>query len=227
MEVECNFKRVDWYSGQRRIAAYTGFATSIKNPGASVSVFKGVHQEGKTNRDVEGLSFVDKKVEEFPRGVRSFFPFLTCLHIEECGLKEISRRDLFGLENLKILLLDKNKLKALPDDLFQNMFNLEGIQFSNNDITRMSSKLFKPLNQEKLILADFKCNPSIDYCFKPADEDTSLKVLLKNIDEKCELPEGKRADKKYKFLMKSCEELYVNRSFSDYTQNYFFRCCQA
>ena len=220
MEVECNFKRVNWCSGQRKIEVYTGSVTSIKNPGTSVSILKGVHEEGKTNPDVEGLSFIGKKVEQFPRGIRSFLPFLTRLHIADCGLKEISRRDLLGLENLKILILNQNKLKALPDNLFKSMPDLEQIAFSNNEITRMSSKLFEPLNKEKLNFANFKNNPSIDYCYKSDDGDTSLDVLMKKIDESCESPDGEiRADKKYHLLIKNCEELYFNGSFSDFTIN--------
>ena len=208
-----------WSVKQRLINVYGGSATSIKNPGASVSIIKGVHEEGKTNRDVAGLSFISKKVEQFPRGIQSFLPILTLLEIADCKLKKIARRDLLGLENLKVLLLHRNKLKALSDDLFEDMPQLETIDFSGNKITRMSSKLFEPLNMEKLILADFNDNPSIDYCFDADDDDTSLDDLMKKIDESCELPKGRRADKKYKVLMKSCEELYVNGSFSDYAIN--------
>ena len=222
MEVECYFEVVDWYAEQRKIASYTGSATSIKNPGTSVSVFKGIHQKGKTNRDVKVVKFIGQKVEQFPRGIQNFFPCLTRLLIASCGLKKISSRDLLGLENLRSLYLHGNQLKALPDDLFQNMTNLEQIAFSNNEITRMSSKLFKPLNKKILNLANFKNNPSIDYCFD-SEDDTSLDVLMKKIDESCELSEERRADKKYRekheSLMKNCEGLYNSGLFSDYTIN--------
>ena len=223
MEVECEFKMANWYSGQRQNIVYCGEIISIVRPGASVTIFKGIHQEGKTNRDVEYLSFIFKKVEQFPRGIENFFPSLTCFILGYCGLKEISRRDLLGLENLQSLFLHGNQLKALPDDLFENMTNLEQIAFYNNEITRMSSKLFEPLNKEKLILANFKNNPSIDYRFDADDGNTSLDVLLEKIDQSCELFEERSTDKKirekYEFLMKNCEKLYVNGSFSDYTIN--------
>ena len=224
MEVECEFRWATWGCEHRKIASYTGFVTSIENPGALRTIFKGVHEDGKTNRDVTGLTLIGKKVEQFPRGIRSFFPFLTRLQIRDCGLKEISRRDLLGLENLKILYLLRNKLKTLPDDLFENMSNLEAIIFRNNEITTMSSKLFKPLNKKILIWADFKHNPSIDYCFKSDNGNTSLDVLLKKIDKSCESPDGeRRAEKKrlekHESFMKSCEDLYANGLFSDYTIN--------
>ena len=219
MEVECKYKLANWFKGQRKIEVYTGIGNSIVKPGRLMPVFKGIHQEGKTNRDVEGLSFIGKKVEQFPRGIGDFFPVLTFLEIKNCGLKNISRRDLFGLENLRSLYVHQNKLKTLLDDLFQNMPNLERIQFSNNEITTMSSKLFEPLNKEILNFADFEGNPSIDYRFDSDNGDTSLDVLLKKIDESCKLPAERRAEKKYESLMKSCEELYVNGSFSDYTIN--------
>ena len=224
MEVKCEFQLGNWYKGKRRSTFYSGFATSIKNPGTLVTVIKGVHEEGKTNYNVKGLTLAsDKKIEQFPRGIQNFFLSLTFLAIGDCGLKNISRQDLLGLENLKMLYLHQNKLKALPDDLFQNMINLERIQFSNNEITTMSSKLFKPLNKEKLNLADFNGNPSIDYCFDSKYGNTSLDVLLKKIDESCELFEERRAAKKHlqkhELLMKSCEELYLNGLFSDYTIN--------
>ena len=223
MEVECEFKLADWGYGQRSTDIYYGRATSIENPGALVSHFKEIHQEGKTKRDVKAMTFIGKKVEQFPRGIQNFFPFLISLEINNCGLETISSRDLLGLENLRSLYLHGNQLKTLPDDLFQNMTKLEEIYFCFNEITTMSSKLFEPLNKEILNLADFKGNPSIDYCFDSNDDNTSLEVLLKKIDESCELFEDGRADKKYldkhKSLMKNCEELYTNGLFSDFTIN--------
>ena len=151
------------------------------------NAIQGSHHANKSNEDVKHFICSSMRLSYLPAGLNVLFPNLTALSIEKCELKEISRKDLFGLEKLKRLNLRNNSLSMLPDDLFNGLTELKFIDLSYNNITRASSKLFLPLRKDDLREAYFSGNPTIDDCYiKGSCND--IEKLMKDLDEKCEPP---------------------------------------
>lgn len=170
IEIECKFVNSGWTVGvsSSRIILYTCRipSASITKPGTRVTSFKGEHQPGKSNNDVEAINFTNVVVHYFPLGLDKIFPNLSHLQIGNCGLKEISRRDLIGLESLTSLCLQFNELQSLPSNLFNRMTNLIELEFNNNKLDFMSSKLLRPIMNNKLQIVDFGSDPSPKAQFK-------------------------------------------------------------
>lgn len=131
MEINCEFResRCTIYPGK-----YTCSVTKalITDPRTRIKAFKGTHVAGKANIDVEALSFKNTKVEYFPRGLHRIFHNLKLVFIDNCETKEISRKDLAGLEILEAFGVVRSHLKKLPNDLFLGMSKLNCISFFGN-----------------------------------------------------------------------------------------------
>lgn len=129
---------------------------------------------------------IEKQVVHYlPRNLHKIFPKLERLTINHCGMKNISREDLKGLENLEEIDLSNNELKSLPEDLFRDMKKLKSIYFDDNHIEAMSSNLLQPI-KDTLEVAGFERNDKInDFYGKGFQCKNDLDQLMKTIDEKC------------------------------------------
>jgi hypothetical protein len=201
MKVECDFEFIDFFdrTNHKYVKKYSCvvLAASVSKPGEKIDAFIGDHKRGKTFSDVEVIQFKDTNVQFFPRGLNHTFPRLKSVIIMNCGLKRMYRKDLDGLESLAELNLNRNELDSLPSDLFINMKDLKYVRFSGNKIEFMDSKMLKPLVESRAIEVNFRYNKAIDAYHEnfPNDEypqcseyRCSIKVLMKEIDEKCEKP---------------------------------------
>ena len=148
MEIECTYIFPDWSNGLKYFCQVA--EVTIIEPETRIASFNGIHAAGKTNIDVEGLWISDTQVEHFPRGLSKIFPRLANVHIVECGLKRISKKDFEGLDNLVVLDFNDNVLKSLPNDLFVETPKLRWIYLNYNNIERISSKIFDALNKTNL-----------------------------------------------------------------------------
>lgn len=161
-------------------------SAAITKPGTIIA-FEGVHQQGKTNDDVEGVRFENTVVEYFPVGIDKIFPRLNSILIRNCGLKTITQTDLACFVYLKSLNLSENKLTTLPNDLFKNMFNLQWIFLQENLIEYMSSKLLLQIKNNSFEWISFSGNKKIDESYKKSTHNT-LEALMAAIDKKCSPP---------------------------------------
>lgn len=186
MEVNCVFKVDENLLGYRLIVT----DCKITDPADRIAFFKGEHWTEKSNDDVRSLEFFNTVVRYFPKDLLRFFPHVPRIEITNCGLKQISRQDLNGLEHLEVLQLVNCNLKTLPDDLFTNMPKLRYIDFRDNPITSASSELVKPLLGRERMWFDLR---SFAYSFEDrfvlqyADE-SSIKTFGNLIDESFSKP---------------------------------------
>jgi hypothetical protein len=187
MELKCEFKSEAYLDTEY----YTCLVdeASITKPVIKIKEFIGKHQPGRSNEDVEAIKFQGKTIHYFPRGLSKMFPALKVLWIDECGLKLITRDDLFGLEKLEVLNLGCNQLQWLPSNLLVGMTNLKRVVFFNNELERVSSKLLEPIARNNLELVDFTGNSKINSYFRPENGalkgTKNLQELMIIIDEKC------------------------------------------
>lgn len=148
---------------------------------------RGAHATEKTIYDVKVLKIENTLVHYLPSGLSSFFPRLEKLVVRFCGLKEISRSDLFGLEHLRYLWINLNDLKSLPDFLFVHNKRIKSINFSFNDLEFMSSRMLDSIPENQLEFVSFEKNACIDAVYWPESEVTlsSVRDLKTEIDSKC------------------------------------------
>lgn len=213
----CRFK----YSRYKKRDYYECLVTSgrLTKPIAEVRNFHGVHENDHTNSDVDFLLISNQPHETlitvnfFPRGLYKLFANLSSLWISDAKLMQISRQDLFGLENLKELWLPHNELKLVPSDLLVGMTKLKNINLANNQIEIMSSDLLKPVLRNGLKSVNFCQNPKIDASFKAGRKGDGVKtvlVLMKIIDKSCDHPMKQKIPEAWK-------ELWESKNDSDFT----------
>lgn len=216
---------------------YTCSVTSaeIIQPITAVESFNGLHTLGYTNNEVQCLKFYNNAVNYFPRGLPAIFPNLIYLNIGMCGLKEIRREDLIGLEKLKCLILSGNSLTTLPDNLLVGMKSLEIVDFSCNQIEFMSPKIFmandlgllKRVNllENKFINAWFSANTMerlavSEQSLLRGRSVESMQKLLGLVEQHCKSPEeneiGKFDDTMLRAIeMNELQALEIKRTFNN------------
>jgi hypothetical protein len=88
MKLDC------WYSFYCN-GVYTCILTSpeITEPATLVKSVTGFQMPGKHNQDVKSVVFLTS-INFIPKGQSEFFPNMTKLEIDSCGLKSIGRNDL-------------------------------------------------------------------------------------------------------------------------------------
>lgn len=212
MEVTCKFENRYWWKGEK-YSCVVGLLSSltVTKPGTEVKSISGVHETVKasndaqafslfskpgvkslSHNDVEGLWIEQAIVEYIPKGLKSIFPSLVNLAVFNCGLKEISRRDLIGLEGLENLDLGNNLLTALPNDLFVNMTKLKFISVQDNKLETVTSRILEPI-MANLEYANFKGNnPNMQVAHFEKGGPVIIEDLMKAIDDNFKPPADTR-----------------------------------
>lgn len=212
MALECTFA---WGSAllTKKIYSCVVKSEAIAKFNTRIEAFRGDHQPGKTDKDVESVYIECSGLENFPHGLNEFFPKLTHLTINRCGLKSITKQDLNGLENLISFDISNTELKSLPNDLFENMRQLKIITFYGNKLEFMSSQILRPILENELKWVNFYKNTKIDYGYHRdtyiGEKQVSLEVLMRLIDEKCIPPIEKEEEESAAVVLE------LSRSFSD------------
>lgn len=188
MEITCSYTFMDW-TGIGNLYTCVASRVKIDEPNIEIKAFNGSHLPGKSPIDVEAISFAHTTVKYFPRGLYLFYPRLIALTVNDCGLQNISKEDLFGLENLRAFYLSFNILQALPTNLLTNMINLRRVSFCHNKLTTLSPKVLDPIAKNDLTYVNFRGNKHIDALLQTDPiEGHTFEDLVKAIDQTCDKP---------------------------------------
>lgn len=213
-----------WNSSPIEIYTCKITSASITSDCRTINSFIGAHSVGKSDRDVKAVWFYNTNVHFFPRGLHKYFPDLTFICISNCGLKEITRDDLKGLENLEYLSLTSNPLTSLPSNSFENMPKLRRIVLNDNQLEFVSTRLLQPIIHNGLTRVDFRRNKNIDAFYEPGIPGSvkTIKELMDIIDKQCIAPKLEEEDDfehddahKSK-IYEGLEKLWENGRFSDF-----------
>lgn len=147
-------------------------------------LFKGDHMPGKSDLNVTTVVISGLPIDGFPKKIGFIFPNIRELLIEDCGIKNISRQDLEGLEKLRFLSLKKNELTVIPNDLFTGFESLDTLVLSFNKIDTASSKFLQPIINT-IDFVDLACNLAIDTVFYLGNRSYTMKHFMAEIDENC------------------------------------------
>lgn len=216
MEIRCKFEDISIYT-----CWIAEDQCPIVKPHEEIADFISENQEKERNFNlVEKLCTSKNIILYVPTNVHEFFPYLKCLKLQNCHLREIHRRDIGMLEHLEQINLDGNDLRMLPDDLFLGKYKLRWIYFSNNRLEFLSSKMFEPIRGNDLKALDFSGNLKIDIklTIKLSMEKECNKLdlgeLISAIDKNCRSPD-QRIVNSLEILAEKLEVLYFTGRFSD------------
>lgn len=151
MEVNASYYNIKHFHEKNSV--YT--CCVYKEDLSDVKTFSGQHLPDFRDEDIRGVALSHCDIPRFPRELALMFPNLDHMTING-GLREISKEDLAGYQNLRFLDLQGCEITSLPDDLFKNSPNLEVVYFSRNKISSISKNFFEPLRNLKYI--DFRGN---------------------------------------------------------------------
>lgn len=210
MEIECQFKIVNW-NGAAKYTCYVTSAT-IAKPDTTITAFKGQHHSGKTNKNVNAIWFKDALVEFLPKGLSEIFPNLTHFDILNCQMKKITIEDLIGLEKLEVFLIRSNKLQSVPKNLFLNMPKLRVVSFCHNLLERFEPETVWPI-LDQLEFLNLKNNEGLDEVFykkTPNRIEDFLRTVTRVVS-------GNENAKKADAFSKTFQNLFVSKKFSDFT----------
>ncbi|CAG9810910.1 unnamed protein product [Chironomus riparius] len=128
----------------------------------------GDHKDGKCNNDVVWVIMVENSVNQhsmlsFPKGFKIIYPNLIAISIMNMGLKRITAEDLKPFPNLQHLILWKNNLTFIEEDLFQHNPGLESLSLSSNQIFHIDPQVLSHLGSLKwLRLEGNRCNGTVE-----------------------------------------------------------------
>lgn len=124
------------------------------------------------------------RLEKFPRGLGSAFPYLRELNASDICIDKITREDFADFFHLKILNLNSNYIVSLPGDMFTNCQGLTSLHFRNNFIKFIDPKLFEPLFN--LDFLDLNGNTCISNTWVNLSEDDELRQgMIDEVTRKC------------------------------------------
>lgn len=222
MKLACNFDGHPWYSDRDKL--YTCFLyADVNDSNAVIKSIRGPHKPRHNYLDVEAILWLNSSVNFFPKGLHRIFPNLRALCFNNCKLKNISRKDFIGIENLESFSAIDNSLTSLPNDLFADMRKLTRISFRCNDIEYLSPKLLKPILGNKLKYVSFLRNKTINACFNSdnySDNNNvaSLEELIGKIVVLCKDPdELKKVQNKIVKVSNGFHRLWTSDHFADLT----------
>ena len=192
MELHCEYMSAVGHENSWRMDyACKVTAADIFKPAITLKKICGAHSFGKKDTDVALVWFASCSVNYIPRGLRTTFANFTTLCIIDCGLKNICRDDLKGMENLVNLVVEQNDLTSLPDDLLVDLPNLKKISFRDNKIESMSSNMLLPMQKNKPCVISFRRNKKINAFYNTREQGSvdSLEILMAIIDAQCLNPQ--------------------------------------
>lgn len=144
---------------------------------------RGQHEPGKSNPDVQVLTFEGKNKNDLlylPTNFVVFFYNMEKLVIWDVNLNYVRRQDFYGLWNLRKVTIIYNHINEIPGDLFANFNKLENLQMNYNDIKKIGLGFFNLLPMLKE--ANLKDNFCIDKSFP---FDATMSEMKAEIQQQC------------------------------------------
>ncbi|KAG5667565.1 hypothetical protein PVAND_015542 [Polypedilum vanderplanki] len=149
------------------------------------------HKSNKSNKNVKILHFSLCTFDGFPTNIHDIFPELMCLKIKNSKFPHGIKRENFAqLNNLIELSITNCDLKVLPEDLLNDLLELENISFANNKIEEIDEKIFD--NLFYLSFIDLRGNTNINIQYSGTNTSSTSLDDVKNAIKSMSLQEEKK-----------------------------------
>lgn len=172
MEIDCDFDTDKFYITATTIVGKYHCEInpdSMNLEDKDVLTVTGAHKHGKTNNDVEGVTFYHHMNTSYFATfakLQEVFPSLEYLYIGRSNLTGISSQDLKHLPDLEYIDIFECKIPSIPSSLFQFNQKLKFIALSTSDDPFFVGKdIFKNLtNLQYVTFEENKCLNQRIYC---------------------------------------------------------------
>lgn len=171
---------------------FYGFSLIVKDC-SSKELSEMFEKKFKDHDKLVELSIRNSKLLRCPELLSNFFPCLELLSLSDCGLKEVTKDDFKGLNQMRVLNLSNNLLTTLHGNLFEYIPKLTHIWLRGNKLSSIGKELLNPL--ENLKYADFSLNINIHALYsdnaalRSLPYWVSLPSLKEFIENKCKILE--------------------------------------
>lgn len=98
----------------------------------------------RKNWDVKAFDLISGKLLMFPALLEEYFPALHAIKLTKNFIKEISNKNLLPFKELEILDLSYNQISRLDTNLFDNINNLKVVAFYYNQIKHIGHDIKFP-----------------------------------------------------------------------------------
>lgn len=173
LTLSCTFGRYE-YKHVGRIYECIAKTELFGENDEKVAAISGIHLNGMTNVDVQGLDISFNSLKFFPQNIESFFPNLKVLYCAVNSVSYISNYHLVPFPNLVYIDLRGNKISSLDSNVFYGLTALKRIDFRYNNIKHVGYEFILPETGE----IKFNSNVCIDRDAFTADEINYLKFAL-------------------------------------------------
>jgi Leucine-rich repeat (LRR) protein len=162
---------------------------SETSPG-TITAVTGTHTTDKSSADVQGIRLWDENcnLKVFPPNFVDFFPNLTSVWINDCGLTEISAKSFERLTGLVEIDLAFNRLQFVHGNLLRNFGSLKFLYLNDNEVSYVGPNLVQPL--KSLIYVTLENNLCIDakyFDFESEDSASDLRNFVIDLAILCPL----------------------------------------
>jgi hypothetical protein len=155
--VSCHTHTYSKYNGEKYQIKMNG--TRFERPHMK---FDPGHLGSINASEVHGIAFNEENVVNFfPTGIDEIFPQISRIVVENATLLMINREDLEPFTQLIEISLAHNKLRVLPENLFDANRNLTSINLSHNELTQIHHGIFDSLRH--LHSVDLIGNPTVNH----------------------------------------------------------------
>lgn len=150
-----------------------------------VTKITGNHIKEHSNEDVKIVWFYHDFCPSFmlkniPKGLSNFFQNMQVLFFGSCPIDNLNGDELEEYSNLETFINIYSKIKKVPGSFFKNNQKLKHIQFNNNQIEKIGTKLFDGV--ENLESIWFEENICVN---NSAQSKVEVLRLIQDLKEKC------------------------------------------
>lgn len=160
---------------------YEFVASHTEYDESPMTIIRAEHMAGINKKNVTKLSASNVDFfGTFPGNLSYSFPNLKEITMTSCGIKQITRKSLAGIQNLMELRLVGNELSYLPNDVFDSSPRLKFISLYANKLQLVGGDIFDALDDLQYV--NFQLNPQFDICYRKHGKGVSLnelKMLMK------------------------------------------------
>ncbi|KAG5669495.1 hypothetical protein PVAND_017382 [Polypedilum vanderplanki] len=181
-EINCDFQT--W--GMDIGFVYACETTSIPiSSDQTVTNITGIHQNGKTDGDVDAFFIFGNWTLNFvPKGVRNFFPNIKALSIWYSNFDTLHGEEFYEFYKLEYFQIYASNLTTISSTLFLMMPNLQVINFGFTSLERVGHSLFASVDISQLQWVGFLGNKCINEVEQNGNQN-SIKEIINKLRVQC------------------------------------------